>query len=286
IQSYTDAVEQRKKTYGLEDVDDVGVEGVPSPKQDYVWTHRKPKQGNSPHLSRSYQLFHKILGNGNPEEEPTPTQSKAEQRLNTKRHFFFNPLVNNIPSAVSSTLENTDEDKDSSLGGHLPAVPWTAETHWKQQEEGSRFLNKPGSSNSPDSALVQGDLFETEADHHLHLLVPDKALPMFIAHVRRALRLDCNLPELWPACKKLVSKTELLIKLLSKNQDDQGASALADQCLLEGNIPNGMAQAKEAGRNHGEKWKPECISSDRLLLAILISAIIIINFMAICLLKV
>ncbi|XP_069732854.1 leucine-rich repeat-containing protein 37A2-like [Phaenicophaeus curvirostris] len=284
IQSYSDAVDQRKKTYGLEDVEDVGVEGAPSPRKDHVWTHRKPKEGNSPHLSKS--IFHKMLGNGNPGEEPTPTQSKAEQRLNTKGHFFFNLLVNNIPSAARSTLENTGGDKDPSLGGHLQAVPWMAETHWRQQEEGSSFLNKPGSSNSPDSALVQGDLFETKANHHLYLVIPDKALPMFIAHVRRALRLDCSLSELWPACTKLVSKTELLIKLLSKRQDDQGASALADQCPLEGNIPNGVAQAKKAGRKHGEKWKPEWISGNRLLLVILISVIIPINFVAIYLLKV
>ncbi|XP_053944636.1 leucine-rich repeat-containing protein 37A2-like isoform X2 [Cuculus canorus] len=286
IQSYSDAVEQRKKTYGLEGVEDVGVEGAPSPRQDHVWTHRKPKQGDSPHLSKSYQLFHKMLGNGNPEEKPTPTQSKAEQRLNKKWRFIFNLLVNNIPSAVSSTLEDTAGDEDSSLGGHLPVVPRTSETHWKQQEEGSSFLNKPGSSSSPDNTLVQEDLFETKANRQLYLLVPDKALRTFIAHVVQVLILDCRLPELWPACTKLVSKTGLLIKLLGKRQKDQGVSALVDQCLLEGNVPNGMAQAREEGRKHREKWKLECISGDRLLLVIFISVIITINFVAICLLKV
>ncbi|NWS76925.1 L37A1 protein, partial [Crotophaga sulcirostris] len=285
IQSYSDSVEQSKKTHGLEDVEDVDVRGTPSPRQDHVWTYRTPKQGDNPSLSKSYQLLHKMLGNGNPEEDPTPTESKAEQRPNMKQLFFSNLLVNNIPPAASSTLEDTAEDR-SSLGGHLPAVPQTTETHWKQQEEGSGFLNEPGSSNSPDSTPVRGDLFETKVYHHLRLLIPDKALRMFIANVVQTLRRDCNLPELLPACTKLLSKTGLLIKLLRKRQDDQGTSALAGHCSLERNISKGTAQAREAKNERGGKWKPEYGSGDRVLLVIFISIIVMINFMMFFLLKV
>ncbi|XP_074892317.1 leucine-rich repeat-containing protein 37A [Buteo buteo] len=245
-QNYSDAVEKTKKTRGMEDVEDA--EEAPSPRQDYVWTYKKHKQGDSPHLNKNNQLFYKTFGNVSPEEEPTPTESKAEQRLNTNQHFFYNLLVNNSPPAASSMLEDTAEEEGSSLGGHLPAVPQTAETHWKQLKEGSSFLNKPGSSKSPDGTWVQGHLFETKVNHHLRLLVPDEALRMFITHVVRALRMDCSLPEVQLACAKMVSKTGLLIKLLSKRQDDQGASALEGQCLLEGNVSNGMGQAREVGR--------------------------------------
>ncbi|XP_040981010.1 leucine-rich repeat-containing protein 37B isoform X2 [Aquila chrysaetos chrysaetos] len=287
IQNYSDAVEETKKTRGMEDVEDVeDAEEAPSPRQDYVWTYKKHKQGDSPYLNKSNQLFYKTFGNVSPEEEPTPTESKAGQRLNTNQHFFYNLLVNNSPPAASSMLEDTAEEEGSSLGGHLPAVPRTAETHWKQQKEGSSFLNKPGSSKSPDGASVQGHLFETKVNRHLRLLVPDEALRMFITHVARALRMDCSLPEVQLACAKMVSKTGLLIKLLSKRQDDQGASALVGQCLLEGNVSNGMAQAREAGRKPTGKWKPEYTSSDRLLLAISVSVIIMINLTVMCLVEV
>ncbi|KAK4808382.1 hypothetical protein QYF61_002619 [Mycteria americana] len=287
IQNYSDAVEETKKTHGMEDVEDVeDAEEAPSPRQDYVWTYKKHKQGDSPYLNESNRLFYKTFGNVKPEEEPTPTESKAEQRLNTNQHFFYDLLVNNSPPAASSTLEDTAEEEGSSLHGHLPAVPRTAETHWKQQKEGSSFLNKPGSSDSPDGASVQGDLFETEVHHHLRLLVPDEALRTFMAHVAQALRRDCSLPELQLACAKMVSKTGLLIKLLSERQGDQGASALAGQCLLEGNVSNGMSPAREAGRKPAGKWKPEYTSGNRLLLAISVSVIIMINLMVICLIEV
>ncbi|XP_050768015.1 leucine-rich repeat-containing protein 37A2-like [Gymnogyps californianus] len=286
IQNYSDAVEQTKKTHGMEDVEDVeDAEEAPSPRQDYVWAYKKHKQGDSPYLNKSNQLFYKTFGNVNPEEEPTPTESKAEQRLNTNQHFFCNLLVNS-PPAASSMLEDMAEEEGSSLGGHLPAVPQTAETHGKQQKEGSAFLNKPGSSDSPDGASVQGDLFETKVNRRLRLLVPDKALRMFIAHVARALRTDCRLPEVQLACAKMVSKTGLLIKLLSERQDDQRASALVGECLLEGNVSNGTAQAKEAGKKPAGKRKPQYTSGDRLLLAISVSVIIMINLTVICLVEV
>lgn len=243
IQNYSDTVEQTKKTPGMEDVEDVeDAEEAPPPRQDYVWIYKKHKQGDSPYLNKSNPLFYKTFGNMNPEEEPTPTESKGEQRLNPSQRFFYNLLVNNNPSAAGSMLEDMAEEEGFSLGGHLPAISQTAETHWKQRKEGSSFLNKPGSSDSQ----VQGDLFETKVNHHLRLLIPDEALRVFIAHVAQALRMDCSLPELQLACAKMVSKTGLLIKLLSERRDDQEASVLAGQCLLEGNVSNGMA--REAGR--------------------------------------
>ncbi|NXS40422.1 L37A2 protein, partial [Balaeniceps rex] len=287
IQNYSDAVERTKETHGMEDVEDVeDAEEAPSPRQDYVWTYKKHKQGDSPYLNKNNQLFDKTFGNVNPEEEPAPTESKTEQRLNSNQHFFYNLLVNNSLPAASSVLEDAAEEEGSSLGGHLPAIPRTAETHWKQQKEGSRFLNKPSRSDSPDGASVQGDLFETMVNRHLCLLVPDGALRMFVAHVARALRMDCGLPQLQLACAKMVSKTGLLIKLLSERQDDQRASPLAGQCLQEGNVSSGTALAREASRKPAGKWKPERTSGDRLLLAISVSVIIMINLTVICLVEV
>ncbi|XP_064329185.1 leucine-rich repeat-containing protein 37B isoform X2 [Phalacrocorax carbo] len=285
IQNYSNAVEQTKKTHRMEDVEDVeDAEEAPSPRQDYVWTHTKHKQGDS--LYKSNQLFYKMFGNVNPEEKPTPTESEAEWGLNKNQHFFYNLMVNDSPSAARSVLEDTAEEEGSSLGERLPAIPQTAETHWKQQKEGSSFLSKPGSSDSPDGSSLQGDLFETEAHRPLRSLIPDEAPQVFIAHMARALRMDCGLPELQLACAKMVWKTGLLVKLLSERQDDPGASALAGQCLPEGNVSSGMASAREAGRKTAGKWKAEYISSDRLLLAVSASVIIAINLMVICLIEV
>ncbi|NXO52686.1 L37A1 protein, partial [Aramus guarauna] len=283
IQNYYDAVQQTEKTHGIEDVEDAeDVAGAPSPRQGYVWTYRKDKQGDSPYLNKSNQLFYKMFGNVNLEEEPTPIESKAEPRLNTKQHFFYNLMVNDSLPAASGVLEDVTEEEGSSLGGYLPAVPRTAKTHRKQKKEGSSFLNKPDNPDSPDDTSVQGDLFETNLHHHLRLLVPDEALRTFIAHVAQALRKDCSLPELQLACAKMVSNTGLLIKLLGEKQDDRGDSALAGWCLLEGNVSDGMVAGRKPAGKVGEKYT----SGDRLLLAISVSVVIMINITVICLIEV
>ncbi|NXI62405.1 L37A1 protein, partial [Anseranas semipalmata] len=282
MQNYSDAVELTKKTHGMGDVEDAeDVKEAPSPRQGYVWAYKKHKQRDSPCLNKNNQLFYKVFHNGNPEEEPTPTKSKGEQRQNMKQHFSYNLSVNNSHPAASSMLENTAEEEGSSVGGHLLATHQTTETHWKHPKEGSDFLTKQSSSDSSDDALVQGDLFETKVKHHLRLLVPDKALRTFIAQVARALRMDCSLPEVQLTCAKMVSKTGLLVKMLSKRPDGQGG-----RCLLQGNISTGTAQASAAGRKLAGKWKPEYSSGNRLLVAISVSLIIMINITVICLIEV
>ncbi|KAK2516641.1 RAD52 motif-containing protein 1-like, partial [Columba livia] len=228
IRDYLDTVEQTKKhppsgeLGGAEDAEE-----APSPRQDDVWTYRKHKQGDSKYLNQSNLLFSKPFRNVNLEEEPTLIESKAEQGLNTNQRVFDNLLVNKNPHTASSRLEDAAEEEGSSVKGHLPAAPRTTETHQKQQNEGSSFPNNPGSSASPDDALVQGDLFEAKVNHHLRWLITDEALRAFITRMARALGMDCSVPKLQPACAKLLDKLELLVKLLSERQDKQEASGLA-----------------------------------------------------------
>ncbi|PKK20374.1 putative LOC102084175, partial [Columba livia] len=296
IRDYLDTVEQTKKhppsgeLGGAEDAEE-----APSPRQDDVWTYRKHKQEDSKYLNQSKLLFSKPFRNVNLEEEPTPIESKAEQGLNTNQRVFDNLLVNKNPHTASSRLEDAAEEEGSSVKGHLPAAPRTTETRQKQQNKGSSFPNNPGSSASPDDALVQGDLFEAKVNHHLRWLITDEALRVFIARMEalrafitrmvRALGMDCSVPKLQPACAKLLDKLELLVKLLSERQDKQEASGLAGQCLREGNVSSGMGRAEYMGRKTSGK-KAQYTSSDRLLLAIAVSVTIVINLLLMCLVEV
>lgn len=137
---------------------------------------------------------------------------------------------------MSSRGGATAEEEHSSLGGHLLIMPDTTGTHWKQQEEDSRFLNKPWSPQGPDLAPVPGELLESVVDRHLRLLVPDKSLQMFMARVERALRMDCSLPQLKLVCAKMVSKTGLLLKVLSERQENKGPDDRMGRCPLQENI--------------------------------------------------
>uniref|UniRef100_A0A8C3KNF4 LRRC37A/B like protein 1 C-terminal domain-containing protein n=1 Tax=Calidris pygmaea TaxID=425635 RepID=A0A8C3KNF4_9CHAR len=212
----------------------------------------------APHLSRSFEIYSDTMEQTektpgmedvekveDAEEALPPRQDK--QRLNTNQHFLYNPLINS-PLTASTMLEGTAEEEDPSLRGYFPAVPQTTETHWKQQKEESSFLNNSGSSDSPDNELVQGDLFETEVNRHLRFLVPNKAVRAFIARVARALKMDCHHSKLQVFCAKMISKTGMLIKMLSERQNDQVASALREQCPPEEqNVSNSTTLAKETG---------------------------------------
>lgn len=248
-------MEQTKKTHHEEDAEDV--KETSSPRQGHVWAYKKHKQQDSPCLNKNNQLFYNVFHEVNP-EEPTPTKSKGEQRENTKQPFPSNLSVNKSRPAASSMLKNMAENEGSSVGENFLGTHQTTETHRKLPKEGFDSLIKRRSSDSPDNTVVQGDLFEIKVRHHLHLLVPDKALRTFIAQVARALRMDCSLPDVQLSCAKMVSKTGLLVKLLSKRPAGQGASSRTGWCLLQGNISTGMAQAGAAGRKLagkvGQMW--------------------------------
>ncbi|XP_051628639.1 leucine-rich repeat-containing protein 37A-like isoform X2 [Manacus candei] len=126
----------------------------------------------------------------------------------------------------------------------------------------------------------RGEDFETTVDRSLRLLVPDEGLRVFMAHMERALRTDCSLPGLQLACAKMVSKTGLLINLLSKRQESEGASAFTRQCPVEKTISRHTAL--EEGKEHrGEKRQPR---DKEISFVVLLSAVTTVFVMLKCVL--
>ncbi|XP_036254559.1 leucine-rich repeat-containing protein 37B [Molothrus ater] len=207
----------------------------PAPRQNYVSSHKQSKKEENQYWVGHNQLFYQALSPLIAEGEPRATVTKDEPRLNRNLDFLSDPLVQRGP-AVSTGGGAMAEEEQSSLGGNLLIMPDTTGTHWKQQEEDSRFLNKPWSPQGPDLAPVPGELLEAVVDRHLRLVVPDKSLRMFMAHVERALRMDCSLPQLKLLCAKMVSKMGLLLKVLSDRQENKGAYDGMGRCPLQENI--------------------------------------------------
>ncbi|XP_051628640.1 uncharacterized protein LOC127463360 [Manacus candei] len=258
-----------------------GVDVAPSPIQKYIWKKKEHKKTNSQYWVGQNLLFYQALGPAKAQGEPTGRESKAQQALNRNLDFLSDPLVNNGPAAISR-VEDRAEGEPSSRGGHFPLLPDTRETAWKQQEEGSRLLNKPGSPEGPDVLPVPGEDFETTVDRSLRLLVPDEGLRVFMAHMERALRTDCSLPGLQLACAKMVSKTGLLLNLLSKRQESEGASAFTSQCLLKENISR--RTALEEGKGH-RREKAMKQSQERFQFAILVLIFYMTYFILHCLIE-
>ncbi|XP_064492505.1 leucine-rich repeat-containing protein 37A3-like isoform X3 [Pseudopipra pipra] len=259
-----------------------GVDVAPSPIRKYIWKKKEHKKTNSQYWVGQNPLFSQVLGPAKVQGEPTGRESKAQQGLNRNLDFLSDPLVNNGPAAISR-VEDRAEGEPSSRGGHFPLLPDTMETAWKQQEEGSRLLNKPGSPEGPDVLPVPGEDFETTVDRSLRLLVPDEGLRVFMAHMERALRTDCSLPGLQLACAKMVSKTGLLLNLLSKRQEIKGPSAFMRQCLLQEKISR--RTALEEGKEHRREQKAMKQSQERFQFAILVLIFYITYFILHCLIE-
>ncbi|XP_041317815.1 leucine-rich repeat-containing protein 37B-like [Pyrgilauda ruficollis] len=74
-----------------------------------------------------------------------------------------------------------------------------------------------------------------------------------MAHVERALKRDCSLPQLKQACAKMVTKTRLLLKLLRERQENQGAYDPMEQCRLQESMIIHMALGKDKGLTGKQK---------------------------------
>ncbi|XP_027562197.1 leucine-rich repeat-containing protein 37A-like isoform X4 [Neopelma chrysocephalum] len=242
------------------------VDVAPSPRQNYIWKKKGHKKTDSQYWVGQNPLFYQELGPAKAQGEPPGRETKAKQGLSRNLDFLSDPLVNNGPAAISR-VEDRAEGEPSSRGGHFLLMPDNTETSWKPEEEGSRLLKKPDSPEGSDILPVPGEDFDTTVDRSLRLLVPDEGLRMFMAHMERALRTDCSLPGLQLACAKMVSKTGLLINLLSKRKESEGVSAFTSQCPMEKNISR--RTALEKGKEHkGEKAMKQ--SRERFEFAILV----------------
>ncbi|XP_032567366.1 leucine-rich repeat-containing protein 37A-like isoform X2 [Chiroxiphia lanceolata] len=254
-----------------------GVDVALSPRQNHIWKKREHKKTDSQYWVGQNLLFYQALGPAKAQGEPRGRESKAQQGLNRNLDFLSDPLVNNGPAAISR-VEDRAEGEPSSPGGHFPLLPDTMETSWKEEEEEFRSLNKPRSPEGPDVLPVPEDVFEIMGYHHL---VPDEGLQIFLTHVEQALRMDCSRPGLQLSCAKMVSKTELLLSLLSNRQESEGAFDLMGQCPIDENISRRTALEK-VKKHRGEKPEPV---DDTITLVVLLSVLAVISLTVMCALK-
>ncbi|XP_064255979.1 uncharacterized protein LOC135286729 isoform X1 [Passer domesticus] len=236
-------------TGGLKHADDPSISGQhrdeeedPTARKYHVRTHKRHKKKDRQYWVGHNPLFYQVLSPVKVER-----RSRSAQGLNRDVDFLSDPLVQSHP-AVSSRRGATAEEKHSSIGGHLLLMPDTRE------EEDSMLLHKPVRPRSADLAPVLKDL-ETNADHHQQLMEAHKGLKTFMAHVERALRRDCSLPQLKQACAKMVKKTRLLLKVLQGRQENQEAYDPIEQCRQQENMIIHMALGKDKGLTGKHKQK-------------------------------
>ncbi|XP_051628638.1 uncharacterized protein LOC127463359 isoform X1 [Manacus candei] len=300
IQDYHDAVEQTQNTMGMEDVEDrEEEEEAPSSKQNYGWTqeqhNKKASQQKQWDSHLNWQALNPWDGAGglNPTDEdsisghhkgvdvaPSPIQKYIWKKKEHKKTYSQYWVGQNLlfyqalgPAKAQGEPTGRESKAQQALNRNLD------------------FLSDPLVNNGPAAISrvedraegepsSRGEDFETTVDRSLRLLVPDEGLRVFMAHMERALRTDCSLPGLQLACAKMVSKTGLLINLLSKRQESEGASAFTRQCPVEKTISRHTAL--EEGKEHrGEKRQPR---DKEISFVVLLSAVTTVFVMLKCVL--
>ncbi|XP_076726801.1 leucine-rich repeat-containing protein 37A [Callospermophilus lateralis] len=150
----------------------------------------------------------------------------------------------------------------------------------------SGFLNEQLDFND------ESDQFEIQLNQQLRSLIPNNDVRRLISHVIRTLKLDCSEPYVQLACAKLISRTGLLMKLLSEQQEIKVSKAEwdTDQWKTE-NYINESTEAQGDNKEHEEtseltKGVPGYGYNNKLILAISVTVVVMILIIIFCLIEI
>ncbi|KAM9208842.1 leucine-rich repeat-containing protein 37A3-like [Dugong dugon] len=184
---------------------------------------------------------------------------------------FIKLLFSNDPSTADSAV---------TADNLMPPVKQTNETHWEYHHMGTDLPSQPnGSSLSLHSS--PGDQFETQLNQQLRSLIPNNDVRGLISHVIRTLKTDCAEPYVQLACAKLISRTGLLMKLLSEQQEVKVSKADwdTDQWKTENYINEStevQSEQKEQESSELTKEVPGYGYNNKLILAISVTVVVMI----------
>uniref|UniRef100_A0A6I8N206 LRRC37A/B like protein 1 C-terminal domain-containing protein n=1 Tax=Ornithorhynchus anatinus TaxID=9258 RepID=A0A6I8N206_ORNAN len=197
--------------------------------------------------------------------------------------------------AVSENASSLgDPDSEQGLGeafdSSMPNLQKMNETHWVFHEEKSEHSTLQSEAPTPDNSSDQGDQFERDLDWRLQALIPNKAVRKLISHVIRTLKMDCTEPGVQLACAKLLSKTGLLMKLLSEREEADGSQLMwssgrwRNGDYFNGSVDGNLTEDEEARELSQDI--PSYGYGNKLLLAISVTVVIMTIIAAICLIEI
>ncbi|KAH0626961.1 hypothetical protein JD844_002290 [Phrynosoma platyrhinos] len=182
-------------------------------------------------------------------------------------------------------------DDSETLNELSPDITLSHETHWEHHEPKTSASPQQNLRTPQDDYLLQGDLFEAELNKRLAPLIPNVPVRNLISHVIRILKMDCTEPTIQMACAKLISRTGLLMKLFSERENIKETSSLWKSYFWP--VKNAGNKTKAHGRKMGKpsdeiarQGIPEYGYGNKLLLAISVTAVIMVIIAVICLIEV
>ncbi|XP_071459913.1 leucine-rich repeat-containing protein 37A-like [Marmota flaviventris] len=223
--------------------------------------------------------------------ESVPAENNTAKIPSEGTIFEANITVLDEPTSENATYENAGaEAVDSAVTPFniMPTVQQTNETQWEYLNANTDSQPKPEDLSYPLTASP-GDQFEIQLNQQLRSLIPNNDVRRLISHVIRTLKLDCSEPYVQLACAKLLSRTGLLMKLLSEQQEIKVSKAEwdTDQWKTE----NYITEAQGDNKEHEEtseltKGVPGYGYNNKLILAISVTVVVMILIIIFCVIEI
>ncbi|XP_064439098.1 leucine-rich repeat-containing protein 37A2-like isoform X3 [Mirounga angustirostris] len=246
---------------------------------------------SSGELSSQENPFPELLILSEPFRENTTIENTTAQNV------FEKPVSTRNMTVPEQTLPAFRNHKNLSsaysvatTGNFMSTVKQTNESRRIYHSVGTGLPPKPtGFTGSKLSA--PGDLFEIQLNQQLWSLIPNNDVRRLISHVIRTLKMDCSESHVQLACAKLISRTGLLMKLLSEQQEVKVSKAEwdTDQWKTENYINESTGvQSEQKGQESSELTKevPGYGYNNKLILAISVTVVVMILIIVFCLIEI
>ncbi|KAM4844897.1 leucine-rich repeat-containing protein 37A2-like isoform 1-T1 [Thomomys bottae] len=213
------------------------------------------------------------------------------------KHQIVNALVGNIPAQnvpvpVGSLPKNTVQENLVNPGSTVTALKVMLPIEGKEAQW--EYLSM--STDSPVKAVVTHSQFPSFADHfemqlnqQLRPLIPNNDVRKLLSHVIRTLKIDCSETEVQMACSTLISKTGLLMKLLSEQQEIKVSRA--DWDMDQWKTDNYISESSEIQGERKESSEltqevPGYGYNNKIILAISVTVVVMILIIIFCLIEI
>uniref|UniRef100_A0A8C7C447 LRRC37A/B like protein 1 C-terminal domain-containing protein n=1 Tax=Neovison vison TaxID=452646 RepID=A0A8C7C447_NEOVI len=239
---------------------------------------------SSGEMSSQENPFPELFTLSEPLRENTTVENTTEQNV-------FEETVPEQTLPEFGNHENLPRAHSAATGDNfMPTVKQTNETQWEYHNVGTE-LPPTSTEFTVSKHSATGDLFEIQLNQQLRSLIPNNDVRRLISHVIRTLKMDCSETHVQLACAKLISRTGLLMKLLSEQQEVKVSKAEwdTDQWKTENYINESTeVQSEQKGQESSELTKevPGYGYNNKLILAISVTVVVMILIIVFCLIEI
>ncbi|KAM7334427.1 hypothetical protein ACRRTK_007747 [Alexandromys fortis] len=147
--------------------------------------------------------------------EPPSKKPLAASDIDDIEESIFEPNIT-VPEEAASEIIPSE---NPAVQSNVPASD-SITTFQQASKPQLDFILGPDSHEFAYSLLMSpGERFESQLNQQLRPLIPNNNVRRLISHVIRTLKMDCSDPSVQLSCAKLISRTGLLMKLLSEQQE-------------------------------------------------------------------